>query len=133
MPRKYQPKDIHKQRAENYAFLFSERQRFLALPEETRALLVSLSRHFNIPSLNVMGNFEGDVLDAAFKVGRANGVDFSLCNLLIPIYTDGGWEAFQELWKALPEPIEFVHMAVENWPVVHRLKDFDRVENVFHK
>lgn len=133
MPRKYKPMDIFKQRAANYAWLFAERQRFLALPEETRALLISLSRYFNIPALNVMGNFEESMRDAVYKMGVANGIDISLCEFLVPIYTDGGWEAFQELWKALPEPIEFVHMAVENWPVVHRLKDFEQVENVFHK
>ena len=120
MPRKYKPKDINKQRAANYAYFFSERQRLLSLPEPVRALLVSLSRNLSIPSLNVWGSLDGDALDMAFKIGRAHGIDMPLWDLIVPIYSDGGWEIFQELWKALPEPVEFIHIPVDNWPVVHR-------------
>ncbi len=122
MPRKLKPSAVQAMRARNYAFHFEERQFFLALPSEMRVRLSELSRSVPCPPLSLLGsvNVDSDLWVYLAKLGAAHGIDYHLCAYIHPWCQDEGWEIYKQMFQSLPEPVGFVHIPVDNWPVVHR-------------
>lgn len=122
MPRRLKPADVHKLRAKNYQFYFEQRKAFLALPDDMRARLAELSRTVEIPPCSLVGADEVvfPIWVHLYKLAVAHGVDYRLAQYIHPWCQDEGWEIYKQMYQALPEPVEFVHIPVDNWPVVHR-------------
>ena len=121
MPRKLKPSDVQALRARNYAFHYDERQYFVSLPEDVRVRLAELSRLVPCPPLSLMGSddLQSEIWKHLIKLGAAHGFDYRLSAYIHPWVQDEGWEIYKAMFQSLPEPVEFVHIPVDNWPVVH--------------
>lgn len=142
MPRRQKAlgaKQIQEARGDWYTVHFERRQRALIIAKDSPTL-AALYRHalesLPWPALHVMGADEHPTDELmpgvkaawppaeAFFVLRAYRqyweIDFQLVN---PWYwSDAGWMEFQRLWKALPEPVEFVPVGLcTKMPVVPAL------------
>jgi len=109
MPRKVKSSEIQVQRRDNYAYHFQMFAKFQALPPAEQALLKRLARNIQMPGLTIWGSldYSEEELTAIYALGVANALPDPW--LLMPIYTEVGWQEFQRLWKELPEPVAFIH------------------------
>lgn len=127
MPRKMTPANVRRimsKRADNYAHHFECRQTVKAMPQENREMIIHATGHLRAPELNVFGatmRTQDEELALIVLAGRIGLRDPWLLN---PWYTsEQGWQAFQEAWDNLPEPVDFVHTPMctkrEFVPTVH--------------
>lgn len=127
MPRRISPssmKRIFTQRADNYAHHFGCRQTVKAMPEEARNNLAHAAGHLHTPQLTLFGSTLYTLDEQRALIILANHIGMNDPWLVNPWYvSEAGWQAFQDAWEQLPEPVDFVHSPLctksEVVPFVH--------------
>lgn len=127
MPRRLSPASMRRimtQRANNYAHHFECRETVKAMATEKRETIMHAAGHLRAPELNLFGATDRSRDEAQALLYLANRVGISDPWLLNPWYvSDAGWQAFQDAWDNLPEPVDFVHTPLctnpEVVPFVH--------------
>ena len=124
MPRKKEKitiEDIQIARGGWYQFHYEKRQKYLALPINTQHIYEHAAMRISPPRLTIYGGLPGDYpsREELEILGTIQGMaDFDLAN---PWYvSQAGWEAFQQLWTNMPEPVNlYTAPGVQIGAVVH--------------
>ena len=105
MRRKATAHDVQVARRDWYVYHFENRQAAKTLTESERQSCLTICAAASPPQMSVFGGTVFDHLTPqAYKLADERGID---ANLLNPWYlSDTGWDDFQRLWRALPEPVD---------------------------
>jgi len=114
-------KEIQRSRRDWYAFHYEKRAKFKALGEHDQHVYMEAAMRVSPPTMTIFGGFKENwpTSEESRMLGQIQGlIDFDLA---CPWYvSDYGWNAFQELWKQLPEPVDLSTDGVwTKTPVVH--------------
>lgn len=107
MPRiiKASARKVQEARGGWYAYHFENRQMAKVLPEDTLKRYLSVASMITPPKMTIFGGVPEDYPErAAYEAAERYGLNIHLIN---PWYlSEEGWRTFQELFTALPEPVD---------------------------
>lgn len=120
MSRKISTPDVMRARADNYAHHFECYTIAKMFDLDTRSKYISLTQFTRPVSINIFGATDRteDELNVLIDLANRHRLD---CWFINSFYlTSEGWEAFQEVWKNLPELVHIPCVQVGQLvPIVH--------------
>ncbi len=100
---------IQKARRDWYVFHLEAREFCKHLPPEALQNYLYVASRVSPPQMTIYGGVSRDWPEEnAFRLSAQYGVDVNYVNSWY--LTEAGWSEFQALWRALPEPADFVHI-----------------------
>jgi hypothetical protein len=100
---------IFTQRADNYAHHFECWTEVKTMSGEFRDLIAHAASHLRMPFLTIFGSTFYTRDDHLVLIVLAKQIGMEDPFLINPWYTsEAGWQAFQDAWKNMPDPVDFV-------------------------
>ena len=98
---------IWRARADWYVWHVAHHDYIKAMPPETRRLYHALASQEPDPTMTIFGGFPAD-WPSATAYAAASRYNLNPEYACTWYTTPAGWDIFQALWKALPEPADFL-------------------------
>ena len=109
---------INVQRADNYKSHFKCRVEVKAMEPGQRDQIAHAAGHLSAPHLNLWGATSYSRDEKGILIALADQIGMNDPWLINPWYvSEAGWAAFQDAWKALPEPVDFTVRKLSTAPV----------------